>query len=459
MINSVPRLMIAGVSSGGGKTTVTCGLLTALVARGLKTASFKCGPDYIDPMFHSEIIGAKSRNLDLFLSDENTVRYLLQKNAAGCDIAVMEGVMGYYDGIAGRSTDASSYAVAKATGTPVILVLDCKGMSVSAAAVAKGFLSLRNSGIKGLILNRVPGSLYAELKSMIENELDVPVLGFLPNMPESVLKSRHLGLVTAAEVQDLKNKLNRIAAQMEESVDIGRLLHIAREAPGISCNAPLLPRLDKRVTVAVARDSAFCFYYQDNIDLLSEMGARIVEFSPIHDDKIPEEADGLLLGGGYPELYAGDLASNQSMLLSVKERIADGLPAVAECGGFMYLHRTMEDERGIKHEMAGVIEADCYRTSRLNRFGYLSLTAKHDTMLLKKGGSINGHEFHYWDSTVPGEAYETKQPLREGILSCAYGTTSLYAGFPHLYFYGNIGAAFAFLNQCARYAPKRGQDA
>ena len=457
MQNNIPRLMIAGTSSGSGKTTMTCGLLSALITRGMKPASFKCGPDYIDPMFHSEVIGAKSRNLDLFMADENTVRYLLNKNVLGCGIAVLEGVMGYYDGLAGKSAEASSWAVAKATQTPAILVVDCKGMSVSAAAVAKGYLEFRNSGIAGLLLNRVPKRLYAELKDIMESELSLPVLGYLPTMPDAALKSRHLGLVTAAEVEDIKYKLGQIAAQIEESVDMEKLLAIASNAPTLACVTPYIPRLEKEVTIAVARDRAFSFYYQDNIDLLADMGANIIDFSPLKDKRIPEESDGLLLGGGYPELYTRELAANQSMLSSVRARIARDLPVVAECGGFMYLHQAMEDERGIRHKMAGVIEGDCYRTGRLNRFGYLTLTAKENTMLLHAGESLCGHEFHYWDSQDSGNAYTVTQPLREGKLDSGWGTETLYAGFAHLYFYGNIPAAFSFMQACAQYAQRNGR--
>lgn len=457
MRNNTPRLMIAGVSSGSGKTTVTCGLLSALTRRGLKTASFKCGPDYIDPMFHSEVIGAKSRNLDLFMEGEDTARYLLYKNAEGCDIAVLEGVMGYYDGLAGKSAEASSWAVARATQTPAVLVVDCKGMSVSAAAVAKGFISFRESGIKGLLLNRVPKRLYAELKELMEGEIGVPVLGYLPVMPDAALQSRHLGLVTAAEVRGLQDKLRQIAVQMEETVELTRLLAIAKSASALTCTAPDIPLLKQNVTIAVARDNAFCFYYQDSISLLEEMGAKIIDFSPMRDGEIPREADGLLLGGGYPELYAKELAANQTMLASVRGRIAEGMPTVAECGGFMYLHDTMEDSNGEKHTMAGVVPGECFRTSRLNRFGYLTLTAKQDNMLLHKGESISGHEFHYWDSTAPGEAFGAGQPLRDSSWNCGYGTDTLYAAYPHLYFYGNIPAAFRFMQACAGYAQKKGR--
>ncbi len=457
MQNNTPRLMIAGTSSGSGKTTVTCGLLSALAARGLNIASFKCGPDYIDPMFHSEVIGAKSRNLDLFMADENTARYLLCKNAAGCDAAVLEGVMGYYDGLAGKSTEASSWAVAKATQTPAVLVVDCKGMSVSAAAVAKGFLSFRESGIAGFLLNRAPARLYAELKVLLESELGIPVLGYLPAMPEAALQSRHLGLVTAAEVEDLKGKLGQIAARMEETVELTRLLEIAQSAPALSCNAPDIPRLEQKVTIAIARDSAFCFYYQDSISLLEEMGANIIDFSPLRDTEIPEEADGLLLGGGYPELYAKELAANQTMLASVRGRIAEGMPTIAECGGFMYLHQSMEDCNGKKHTTVGAVPGECFRTNRLNRFGYLTLTARQDNMLLHKGESIRGHEFHYWDSTAPGEAFGAGQPLRDSSWSCGYGSDTVYAAYPHLYFYGNIPAAFRFVQACAKYAQKEGR--
>ncbi len=455
MQNNIPRLMIAAPYSGGGKTTVTCGLLTALVKRGVRCASFKCGPDYIDPMFHSEIIGAKSRNLDLFMADRETARFLLCKNARDCDVAVMEGVMGYYDGIGGRSTQASSYDLARETGTPVVLVVDVKGMSVSAAAVAKGFLAFRESNIAGIILNRAPESLFHEMKELMEEETGVPVFGYLPNMKENRLESRHLGLVTAGEVRGLKSKLNRIAEQMEQSVDINALLRLAQSAPPVFCRKPGIQKEFEGTVVAVARDAAFCFYYEDNIDLLREMGASVIPFSPLEDREVPAEASGLLLGGGYPELYAGALAQNKSMLHSLKKKVGAGMPVIAECGGFMYLHEYLQDESGKRHAMAGVLQGECYKTGRLRRFGYLCLTAESGNLLLGDGGSIRGHEFHYWDSTRPGEDLIAKKPLRADVWRCAYADRRMYAGFPHLYLYGNIPAAASFLRQCALHAQEK----
>ncbi len=230
----IPRIMIAAAGSGSGKTTVTCGLLQAFLDRGLKPASFKCGPDYIDPMFHSEVLGIKSRNLDLFFNDENTINYLLCRNAEAVDLAVLEGVMGYYDGLAGKSTDCSSYDLSRKTGTPVILVADCKGMSASIVALIKGFIELRKDHcIKGVILNRIPQMLYEEIKSLIEEELSIEVLGYLPVMADCRLESRHLGLVTAKEIGNLQEIITKVAGQMAASVDLDRILAIAAEASPI----------------------------------------------------------------------------------------------------------------------------------------------------------------------------------------------------------------------------------
>ncbi len=448
---TIPRIMIAAAGSGSGKTTVTCGLLQAFLNRGKKLASFKCGPDYIDPMFHSEVLGIKSRNLDLFFTDEDTTKYLLCKNAGTADLAVLEGVMGYYDGLAGKSTDCSSYDLARKTQTPVILVVDCKGMSVSIVALVKGFIEMRRDHcIRGVILNRIPPMLYAEIKNLIEEELSLEVLGYLPVMADCQLESRHLGLVTAKEIGNLKEILARLAEQTEASLDLDRILEIAEEALPISYQTPgeiKKIREDSSVRIAVAMDKAFCFYYQDNLELLEALGAEIVPFSPLEEEALPAGIQGLILGGGYPELYLEQLSGNTTMRQSIKKAIDSGMPCLAECGGFMYLHQWIKDRDGSRHEMAGVIEGESFPTEKLTRFGYITLTAMVDNVLCGKGSELKGHEFHYWDSTNTGNGFHAQKPLRKANWDCVITSETLWAGYPHIHFYSNIEAAIEFLRK------------
>ena len=454
--------MIAAAGSGSGKTTVTCGLLQAFLNRGVRPASFKSGPDYIDPMFHSEVLGIKSRNLDLFFTGEDITKYLFCKNSGDADLAVLEGVMGYYDGLAGKSTDCSSYDLARKTETPVILVVDCKGMSVSIAALIKGFLEMRkDNNVKGVILNRIPPMLYEDVKGIIEEELPVEVLGYLPEMADCRLESRHLGLVTAKEIGNLKEIINRLAAQMETSVDLDGILKLAGAAPTIGYNVPeelagILDRskspasggaYDIPARIAVAMDKAFCFYYQDNLDLLAELGAEIVPFSPLEDRSLPADIQGLILGGGYPELYLEQLSENKSMLESVRAAIDSGIPCLAECGGFMYLHQRIKDRDGKSYEMAGVVEGESFPTEKLTRFGYITLTALADNVLSEKGAELKGHEFHYWDSTNTGNGFRAQKPLRKSSWDCIISRGNLWAGYPHIHFYSNIEAAAEYIRK------------
>ena len=453
----IPRIMVAATGSGSGKTTITCGLLQAFLNKGKKLASFKCGPDYIDPMFHSEVIGIKSRNLDLFFTEENTTRYLLSKNARDCELVVIEGVMGYYDGLAGKSTLASSYDLARKTATPVILVVDCKGMSVSIVALIKGFLEMRqDNNVKGVILNRMPAMLYPDMKELIEEELKIEVLGYLPVMTNCQLESRHLGLVTAKEIGNLKEIVSRLAEQIEGSVDLDRILQIAEETVPVEYEITeelqKINRIstDAPIRIAVAMDKAFCFYYQDNLDLLEELGAEILPFSPIDGEALPADIHGLILGGGYPELYLEQLSKNKNMLQEIKREITRGIPCLAECGGFMYLHQWIKDRKGTPYEMVGAIEGESFPTDKLSRFGYISLVAQEDNILCKKGMEIKGHEFHYWDSTNTGEGFHAQKPLRKANWDCVITKENLWAGYPHIHFYSNIEVAIEFLKNCQR---------
>lgn len=444
----VPRILLGAAASGSGKTLITCGLLQALKNRKLQVTSFKCGPDYIDPMFHSRVIGTKSRNLDSFFADEDTVRYLLEKNARDCEISVIEGVMGYYDGLAGISAKASAYDVAKITKTPAVLIVNAKGMSLSAAAFIKGFVEYQeDSQIRGVILNQVSSMMYPRLKQIIEEELSIKVYGYVPVVKGCVLESRHLGLVMPEEIVDLQQKLMELAEILEKSVDIDGLLELAEHAEELPVQeSPVAYHTGRKIRIALAKDEAFCFFYQDNLELLEEMGAELVPFSPIHDKKLPEHIDGMLFHGGYPELYAKKLSENKEMLAAVCAAVQTGIPYMAECGGFMYLHQEMEDMEGHSWPMAGVIHGKSWRTPRLTRFGYITL--EDGTCFGEHVGAIRAHEFHYFDSDCCGEAYTAKKPLSSRSWKCIHSDGQGMSGFPHMYYYSNLRVPEQFLRAC-----------
>ncbi len=441
------RILIGGTGSGCGKTTVTCAVLQALCKRGFNTASFKCGPDYIDPMFHEKIIGTKAYNLDSFFCDDNMLNYLLYENSRQADISVIEGVMGFYDGYCGRG---SAYSVSEITETPAVIVVDCKGMSDSIGAIVKGFLEYRKpNNIAGFIFNRLPEKL-TELAKKICCELDTEYLGFMP-ANSFVIESRHLGLVTADEISDLKLKINQLGEFAEKYILIDRLIQISDkglpqyaepEIHKIACKNPPV--------IAVSRDSAFCFLYSDNISLLEKMGCVIKYFSPINDKKLPENSCGLILCGGYPELYAQKLSENKSMLGDIYEKINFGLPTIAECGGFMYLNKSVEDENKKEYKSVGIIDGKAFKTDKLQHFGYIEMTAEKDNLLCKKNEKIKAHEFHYWNSTDCGVDFiASKSDGR--CWKCVHTAENLYAGFPHLYFYSDIKIAENFVNKCIEY--------
>lgn len=457
----IPRILLAAGASGSGKTLITCGLLQALVNRGLKVASFKCGPDYIDPMFHSRVIGTRSRNLDTFFTDGDRTRYLLAKNASDCEIAVMEGVMGYYDGVGGITSRASAYDLASTTDTPAILIVNSRGMSVSLAAYVKGFLEYKkDSHICGVIFNQMSPMLYPRMKKLLEEELSVKVLGYVPKVEDCVIESRHLGLVLPEEIPELKSRLQKLSEVLEKTLDIDGILELAGGAPELAALEPEMLiqkdtafgyRTEEKVRIGVADDEAFCFFYADNLNLLEQMGAELVRFSPIHDRELPEDLDGLLLSGGYPELNGEALEENQEMCTRIREVILDGMPCLAECGGFMYLHQEMEDMEGKQRRVCGVIPGRAYRTPKLNRFGYITLTEKQDTGL----GEIPAHEFHYFDSTDCGADFHAAKPASKRGWDCIHDRGRLMAGFPHLYYYGNPRVPARFLKNALEYKKER----
>lgn len=461
-----PRIMLAAPKSGSGKTLLTCGLLEVLRRRGLNPIACKCGPDYIDPMFHRYVLGIPGRNLDSFFLPTEGVRKVLvdavREEQAG--IAVLEGVMGYYDGLGGTETSASSWEIAEITDTPAILVLDCKGASLSAAAMASGFLHFRKkSHIAGVILNRVSSMYYERLAAAVEEASGLPVLGYLPESEEYRMESRHLGLFLPGEIDRLRERIGRLADQMEKSIAVEQVLEVAgmlplrienkekEKAENESMEAESIAKfpacqeqkVTSRVRIGVARDEAFCFYYQENFRLLEQMGAELVYFSPLRDKKIPDRVDGLLFGGGYPENYARELAKNAAMRESIRRSIAAGMPFLAECGGFLYLHRTLEGSDGKHWEMAGVYPFDAYRTNRLRRFGYVRL-------LTSSGQEIHGHEFHYWESEDPGTDWEAVKPTGNRSWRCIHEKGGQIGGFPHLYYASCPDFLRKWLDVCAK---------
>lgn len=458
---NIPRIMLAAGASGSGKTLLTCGLLQVLVNRGIRTASFKCGPDYIDPMFHSRVIGTKSRNLDTFFTGPAVTRYLLQRNAADAQMAVMEGVMGYYDGVGGTTAKASAYDLAKTTKTPVLLIVNAKGMSVSLAAYVKGFLEYKkDSGICGVIFNQMSPMLYPRMKQLIEEQLPVRVYGYVPKVEDCVIESRHLGLVLPHEIADLKSRLQKLAAVLEKTLDVDGILSLAAGAPFLvpetieEVHPAYSFHLEEPVRIGLARDEAFCFIYEDNLQLLEAMGARFVEFSPVQGEQLPKDLDGLLLYGGYPELFGGELEARASMRHKMKQLLENGLPCLAECGGFMYLHEELENMDGRMTKGVGYLPGRAYRTPRLNRFGYITLVSEQN-VLDTKFTEIPAHEFHYFDSESCGEDFTAKKPESSRSWKCIHGSKNCMLGFPHLYYYGNPAVPEAFLKRCLEFKRKR----
>lgn len=440
------RIMIAGTHSGCGKTTVTCAVLQALVNRKMKVSSFKCGPDYIDPMFHGRITGIPSYNLDRRFCDKKRLAQLLYERQT--EISVIEGVMGFYDG---ADPESSSCGVSLDTETPAVIVIDCKGMSLSMGAVMQGFLGFRRNNIAGFIFNRLPESLVEQAKELCGNA-GTEYLGRMPVCTEAVIESRHLGLVTADEIGDLHEKMQTLAGLAEEHIRLDRLIGIAGTAPEIQADssAYIAPPTSRPLRIAVARDNAFCFYYEESIELLRSLGCDIVYFSPLDDKKLPEKICGLWIGGGYPELYAEKLSKNGSMLASVKAAVNSGMPTIAECGGFMYLCRELTDKDNGTYKMADVLDGSCYPTKKLQRFGYAELTALHGNLLCSEGEKIMTHEFHYWDCTDCGSTFHAKRSRNREDL-CVHSTESLYAGFPHLYMYAASETAVRFVKKCMEY--------
>lgn len=482
----INRFMIAAPKSGSGKTMITCALLQLLKASGKNVLSYKCGPDYIDPMFHKKVLGVPSKNLDTFFTDEKTTVQLFLDERADGDFAVLEGVMGLYDGLGGIYEQGSSYHLAKVTQTPIILVVDAKGMGKSVLALIAGFLQYDTQHlIKGVLLNRMSKGYYDIIKPLIEKELSVKVVGYFPEQKDIGLSSRHLGLVMPDELSDIKKQLNEIADRLKKTIDMDLFIDIAEAADEIGDsgsadkdkrqtlkNAEPMRLQDQNntVNIAVAMDEAFCFYYEDNLKLLEKCGAKLQYFSPIHDTKLPKDCDAMLLGGGYPELYAKELSENISMRKSIKTAFEAGLPTVAECGGFMYLHTyirnicddtdeqnkaDVQNKADIQNDMnkfklVGALDGGCHFKGKLVRFGYIELAEKYSNFL-PPNEKIKAHEFHYYDSTDNGADCIATKPATGRSYDCVISHDNYWLGFPHLYYPSNPHFAESLVRKAYEY--------
>ena len=445
--SACPRLLIAGTNSGCGKTTIVNSILRAIQKQNIALCGFKCGPDYIDPMFHKAALGIPSYNLDLFFLDEKECKNLLVKHTPSDGIGIIEGVMGFYDGVSGTTDIASSAHLARATDTPSVLVVNPKGQSLSMGAMLYGFKNFAPNTLKGVIFNEISEGMYPLYKK-IAQEIGLKSYGYLPKIKQIEIPSRHLGLVTADELCSLQKQLDILADEAKKSIDIAGLIELAKTAPALENKSHKTK--DKSIRIAIAKDKAFCFYYQDNLDLLCEHGAELVPFSPTNDKYLPENISGLYIGGGYPELYAEQLSNNKSMLSSINSAINNKMPIIAECGGFMYLHSSITTLDGINYPMADIIKTTAQMTNKLQNFGYITMTSQKDCLIAKKGENINAHEFHYSKSENSGIDFYAQKPNGKSW-SCVYANDTIYAGYPHLYFRNNKNIVLRFLNSCAKF--------
>lgn len=455
---TVPRVVIGGVSSGVGKTTVAAGIIAALRRRGLAVQPFKAGPDYIDPGYLAAAAGRPARNLDGWLIPPGRLAWVFDRACRDADLAVVEGVMGFFDGKSGLDDAGSTAQVARILDAPAVVVIDVRAMARSAAAVALGFARLDPTvRIAGFILNRVGSLRHLEwTRQAIEAATGLPVLGGLPEDPQLAVPERHLGLMTAAEREGTEALIGRLGARVAESVDLDRLLELARQAGPLPTPEPIpRSRPGRPVRIGLARDRAFTFYYEDNLDLLRELGAELVTFSPLADSELPD-VDGLYLGGGFPELYAADLAANRPLKAAVRRAVGAGLPVYAECGGLMYLAEAIRDFAGRTHPMVGVIPGVAAMGGGRVKLGYLEVETLRPSAVGPAGRRLRGHEFHASEFPPPPPDQALYRVLNQPGRLEGRAVRNVAASYLHVHFVGCPEVAAAFVRCCAGEGPAVG---
>ncbi len=459
----IKTIVIAGTKSGCGKTTVSLGLLAALAGRGLKVAPFKVGPDFIDAGHHSRVAGVAARNLDGWMLSKQYNLDTFARCAADADVAVVEGVMGLFDGYDGKSEAGSSAQMAKWLGAPVVLLVDAASMARSAAAVVLGFERFdAELTFAGVIFNNLGSPRHLQfLKEALGGHVAMPCLGGILRREDIGIPERHLGLVTREDHPLSRDGIQRLADLIEESVDLESLLDGLAETtlPGPDRDKRQSGQPDKKVRIGIARDNAFCFYYEDNFEWLQNMGAKLVFFSPLADRNLPADLDGLYFGGGYPELFGAKLAANAGMRNRIKENSLDGMPIYGECGGFMYLCETLIDLNGDSFPMSGCFPFTTRMLTRLKALGYREITLTHDTVIGHAGMTLRGHEFHYSEriggaSRVPAVFAVSD---RAGVEKSPEGFTTRHTlgSYHHLHFGSQPDAAGCFVANCRQYRQAR----
>ncbi|NBI27931.1 cobyrinate a,c-diamide synthase [Chengkuizengella marina] len=454
-MNKQRRIVIAGTGSGVGKTTTTIGLMAAFKRRGLTVQGFKCGPDYIDPTYHTAVTGRVSRNLDSWMTSVNTVQEIYDRGSKGADISIIEGVMGFYDGKNPKTNTGSTAEISLLTESPVILVVNCQSMARSAAAIVKGFQSLDEKvNIVGVIANKVGSEGHYKLvKIAIEQECGIPVIGYLKREEHIHIPERHLGLIPSIERGELDSFFEILADLIEHTIDLNQLLQLS-EAPVLEVSPELFKEkenrpLEKSISIAVAKDAAFHFYYPENLELLETYGAKIEYFSPLAGENVPEGVKGLYIGGGFPEEFAEQLAENLDVKESIKHTIEAGIPTLAECGGFMYLTEEIETTDGSKLPMVGLIPGKVKMQKKLAALGYREIKGNTGNFLLEDQIEAKGHEFHYstFEANKTFEyAYETKG--MRGLKQEGYLNHNLIAGYIHFHFASNPSIVKNWIEKC-----------
>ncbi|MEP9410153.1 MAG: cobyrinate a,c-diamide synthase [Candidatus Brocadia sp.] len=448
-----PRILIAGTHSGAGKTTVTLGLMSVLEEKGYKVQGFKVGPDYIDPSHHMAITGRPSRNLDTWLMSRDVCLELFERAFMGSNMAVIEGVMGLYDGCLDGTELGSTAHLARILDVPVILVMDARGMSRSAGAIVLGYRHFdRNVKIQGVILNRIKSERhYISIKKSIEGNCNIPVLGYLPFDENIILPERHLGLVPSIEQEYSKSVYQKIGNLLSTTVDINALIDIASSQGNLPAfKKTVFCEINERFNfrIAVAVDEAFNFYYQDNLDLLELYGAELTYFSPLYDKYLPADIEGLYIGGGFPELHAALLASNTTMKESIRKAHKKGVVIYGECGGMMYLLEQLVDFKNKTYEMCGILKGMTKMENKRQGLGYITVQAIHDNLLCEKGDRFRAHEFHWSSLHVPEDTrftYAISKCDNDKSRFDGLFTDRVLGSYAHVHFATDPGLAKHFL--------------